>query len=256
MKILIISPHYAPEQFKITAIAEYLAKNNDVDVWTNIPNYPKGMFYKGYGYFRRRKETINNVNIKRLLTIPRKKSVLFLGLNYLSFFISGYIKYIFCRSKYDIVLNYQLSPVYSAVPGILIGKKQKIPVVTYVLDLWPNSLLAIKTIKRTAFVFKKVTKHSKKIYQSSDHLFITSLGFKDYLLDMKINQNIHYIPNFAEDVFENQIIIRDLNLFVPKDKFKILFAGNIGKAQNLYSLIDIANEARVKNDTKRGHDIH
>ena len=59
MKILLVTQYFYPENFKGNDIAfEMQKKGHEVTVLTGIPNYPKGKFFKGYGYFKRRRETV------------------------------------------------------------------------------------------------------------------------------------------------------------------------------------------------------
>ena len=86
-RILIFTNHFYPESFKVNDVAFDLAKNNfEVTVLTGIPDYPRGKFYKGYGFFKRRKEIINGVKVIRIPLIPRGKDNLFLlSLNSVSY---------------------------------------------------------------------------------------------------------------------------------------------------------------------------
>lgn len=252
MKILIVTPRFYPEQFKINDIAFHLAKSNDVDVICNIPDYHIGKYYKGYGVFKKRKEKYNNTNIYRLFTIQRRHNLFSLGLSYISFLFSGLTKASFLKNKYDVVLNYQLSPVYINFVGLKIAKKFHIPCITYILDYWPDSLCAAKkSIKKDSIFYKTVAKHSNKSYKQSDYIFISSLGFKQKLTSLGINDNkIFYMPNFGEDIFYKNILNEQLNISTPKNKFKILYAGNIGLVQRLDVLINIAMIAKKENDNR------
>ena len=87
MRILIISQHFYPENFKINDIAFFLKNNGyDVTVLTSKPNYPEGKFFKGYNFFNKNTEIIKGVKIIRVPTIPRLNGGAFgLILNYLSY---------------------------------------------------------------------------------------------------------------------------------------------------------------------------
>ena len=62
MRVLIVTQNFFPENFKSNDIAFELAKReHDVSVLTAIPNYPDGVYYKGFGLFKRRIETIDGV---------------------------------------------------------------------------------------------------------------------------------------------------------------------------------------------------
>ena len=59
MKILFVCQYFYPEVFRGNDIAFHWAEEGlDVHVVTGIPNYPDGVFHKGYGFFRKRHETL------------------------------------------------------------------------------------------------------------------------------------------------------------------------------------------------------
>lgn len=240
MRILIVSPHYFPEQFKVTEIAEHLAYCNDVTVITNIPNYPDGYYFPGYGIFRRRKEVVNNVKIKRMFEIPRRKSKVFLLLNYVSFWISSMFYSVFSRTKYDIVLAYQISPITSMHSAVNISRKLKIPLITYVQDLWPESFRAVTRISAESIFYKMLGSYSTRLYKRSNAIFVSSKSFEEHLINKGVSpdRGYYYLPNHGEEIFENKLVCTDLGIEV--DKVNVTFAGNIGKVQNLDILVDIS----------------
>ena len=68
MKILIVSQNFWPESFRSNDIAFELVKRGyKVDVLAGIPDYPEGFYYKGYGVFSKRIQTINGVKTKTIV---------------------------------------------------------------------------------------------------------------------------------------------------------------------------------------------
>lgn len=241
-KILVVSQYYFPEQFRINDICEeWVKRGYDVTVLTGIPNYPEGAFFEGYGIFSKRKEIHNGVNIKRLPLIPRKKSSVFLALNYLSFMISGYFWAIFTREKFDEVFIYEVSPMTQAIPGIKYAKKHKINSIIYVMDLWPENFVEMSGIKNE-FIIKSITSMVKYIYRNVSRIFISSPGFKEKITDLgNFEEKIEYWPQYAEDFYiptneKSENIQFDLN------NFNITFAGNVGYAQGLEILPSVAEQ--------------
>ena len=117
MRILIAT------HFKSNDVAFELAKRGHiVTVLTNIPNYPQGKFYKGYGIFRRRIETVNGVKIYRTFVIPRGKGGgIMLALNYFSwaFIASVWAFFLAVFHRYDAIIVHETSPRDIAChPGI------------------------------------------------------------------------------------------------------------------------------------------
>lgn len=245
MKILVVSQYFWPEEFRINDICKGLVEEgHKVDVLTTIPNYPDGEYFEGFSILKRGSKNYEGINIRRCFCIPRgKNNKLKLIFNYISFALSTtfHIPFIL-KNKYDKVLVYQLSPITMAIPAIIIKKIKKIPMDMYILDLWPESLLSIinigsQKIKDVMFKF------CKKIYKQADKIYITSKGFKQRLVSYGIeDEKITYLPQWAEDIYKNYVIDSDNELKqLCKDKFNILFAGNIGKAQSIDTIINAAN---------------
>ena len=251
MKILVVCQYYYPEPFRITDICEELVKRgHEVTVLTGIPNYPEGEIYQGYGYMKKKEEIKNGVNIKRCFTIPRKKGIVYRFLNYYSFAISSSVRVLLNKIKtkdneeFDMVFVNQLSPIMMAYAGIIYKKIYNKKLVLYCLDLWPESLVA-GGIKRETLIFKAFHKISKKIYQNCDQVLVTSKMFIEYLLkEFQLEKDkLQYLPQYAEAIFKPEECTKKTNQTID-----LMFAGNIGKAQSIETIIMAANECRdIKN---------
>lgn len=246
-KILVVSQYYYPEEFQINAICEKLAElNHKVEVITGLPNYPEGYILKDYKKLKKRKEVHNGVSIERNFEIGRRKNPLFLILNYMSFSFISSIKYLFKKKDFDLVFIYQLSPVLSALPGIILGKKYKKPIVLYCCDIWPES---IKTLgigeKNLIFKFGKII--SRYVYKNCTKIIVQSPPFVDYFQsELGITKDkIEYIPQFANSSYLNE------DYYTNNIVKNIVFLGNVGYAQNLEVLIDSLKY--VKNNNYKIH---
>lgn len=139
MKILFVCQYFYPEVFRGNDIAFHWAEDgHEVHVVCGVPNYPDGVFHKGYGWFKRRHEVINGVKVTRLPIIPRGNNKILLILNYFSYLIVGLVYMLFHAlfHKYDRVFVQQLSPVMMSAPGVLYKKLQRVPLYTWVLDYY------------------------------------------------------------------------------------------------------------------------
>jgi glycosyltransferase involved in cell wall biosynthesis len=241
-KILIISQYFWPENFKINDLASHFSeKNYKIDVLTGIPNYPAGKFFQGYGIFQKRNEIKEGISIYRVPIIPRMKaSSLHLGLNYISFVISSSIKVLFIKKKYDLIFIYEPSPITVAIPGIILKKIKRIPIIIWVTDLWPESVISASNLKST-LIPNLLTPLVKFIYKHCDKILVTSRGFINSIVEKKIDiKRIEYFPHWAETIFRPTKYEHYLLGSVPKLSFKIMFAGNIGEAQDFPSIIESA----------------
>lgn len=240
MRILVVCQYYAPEPFRLPDICQELEKQgHSVTVVTGTPNYPEGEIYPGYGKGERRDEILQGVRVHRCPLIPRKQGTIFRLLNYFSFPISAswYLRGL--REEFDVVLVNQLSPVMMAWPALSWAKRHKKQCLLYCLDLWPESLLA-GGISRESFVYRMFAGISRRIYRRADAIAITSQGFERYLRqELGLGEKeICYLPQYAEALFDS--------LPAPPEKtgVDVLFAGNVGTAQSVETIVEAAKILR------------
>ena len=234
MKILVVCQYYYPEPFRLSDICEELVnRGHQVTALTGVPNYPMGRIYEGYE--KRKEENIKGVHVIRTWTYPRGTGSVKRLLNYFSYPISAWFKAGRLDDDFDVVLINQQSPVMMAWPGIRYGRKHKVPVVMYCMDLWPASLVA-GGIGTSACIYRAFHGISKHCYRAMDKILVTSRMFKEYLKDQfGIEESkMDSLPQYAEGIFEY------IEPRKPDGKINLVFAGNIGTAQSLDTVIDAA----------------
>jgi len=248
LKICIFTNHFSPEDFKVNDIAFELAKRGfEITVITAIPDYPQGNFYNGYSLFNRRKEKVNGILVYRLPIIPRKKGrKAELIINYASYLVSALFFTVFFlyKKKYDAIFVHLTSPFFIGLPAVLLKRKKCIPLYFWVLDLWPESISAAGGTKNK-FILNTQIRLVQFIYNNCDQILIGSKGFNKSICEKgNYADKLIYFPNWAEDTSHNTAKI-DLDMIPPfsnftTDDFIILFAGNMGEAQNLDKIIEAA----------------
>lgn len=251
MKILVVTQYFWPEQFRINDLCNALVeRGHEVTVYTGLPNYPEGKFFKGYSLKGPYVENYGKIKVIRTPLIPRgnKKSIQLIA-NYLSFFIiSTLLAPFLLREKYDKIFIYQLSPVFSAIPAIFIKKLKSIPIIMWVTDLWPESLSAtgvVKNKKALSFVQKIVN----WIYRNSDIIYISSEGFKNKIKANGIDEKkIKFWPQWAEALFDRKVSEEELSTLDLPNGFIIMFAGNIGTSQDFETIIEAAKILKDEKD--------
>ncbi len=249
MNLLVISQYYNPEQFRINDICkEWVNRGHHVTVVTGIPNYPEGKYYQNYGIFKKRKETIDGVEIIRLPIIPRGKNSIMLMLNYISFVISGFFFSKFTKRDFDQVFIYEVSPMTQALPGVWYAKRKKIKCSIYVMDLWPESI-ELATGIHNQKVLHLVGKMVDYIYKKCDNIITSSKSFiKEIEKRGHSKEKISFWPQYAEEFYKPVLQENCQDIQIKQDDFfHIIFAGNIGQAQGLDVLIDTAKILKEKN---------
>ncbi|HEV7454990.1 MAG TPA: glycosyltransferase family 4 protein [Candidatus Saccharimonadales bacterium] len=233
-KILVVCQHFWPETFRISDICEGLVEQGyEVEVLCGIPNYPAGKFFKGYGFFSKKRQLHNGVSIIRVPEIPRGNNSMFrILVNYVSFpFFALFYVPMLARRKYDRILVYGLSPVFMAFPAIVLAKLKKIKLYIYVMDFWPHSVFSMMKIK-SAFLRSVITKVSYWHYRQADGVIGLYKGTQTRLInDIGVPaERTIYIPQAPEKFYEQDVYDKG---FAERFKgtFNIVFAGNINPAQ-------------------------
>ena len=231
MKILLVSQHFYPDNFRVNDIAKALVENgHQVTVLTSLPDYATGKVPVDCKGLKNRKTQWNGVDIIRSFSVSRRSGIIFRALNYVSFLISSTIKARTLKEKFDMVMCYQTSPVLMANGARAYAKKHNTPFFIYCLDLWPESLKAWHVGEGNP-LFKLMNAYSKSIYNSADLVGVTSKPFIEYLHtvnDVPVDKLV-YLPQHAEA----------LNLSEKEENDKTIFAfgGNIGSVQNIECII-------------------
>lgn len=247
-RCLFLTNYFYPEVFRGNDIAfEMVKRGYEVTVITCIPNYPQGHFYEGYGLRSRRKEVVNGVNVIRVPVIPRGDGrAIRMVLNYLSslLFSCIYTLSVVCRKKFDFIFVQELSPAFIGIPAVLAKKIRRIPIYFWLLDVWPESLAAGGITNR--YIIKIVDRIMRYIYRHCCKIFIAASGVRTLLQQRGVkNDCIEDLPNWGEDELRECTVDDDELPHLP-DGFKIMFAGNLGEAQNLENVMRVAE--RLKNN--------
>ena len=252
MRILVVTQYFWPENFRINDVALGLvSRGHEVTVYTGKPNYPEGRFFPGYGLLGRTLEDYGGARVIRVPLIPRGDGgPVRLALNYLSYaLIASVLAPFRCRGAYDAILVYEPSPVTVGLPALVLKRLTGAPLLFWVQDLWPESLSATGAV-RSAWILKLVERLVRYIYRRCDRILVQSRAFIEPILHFGVPAGrIHYLPNSAEALYQPVPVKpgapeRDL---LPAG-FRVMFAGNVGAAQNLETIIEAADGLKAYPD--------
>jgi len=252
MRILVVTQYFWPENFRINDLcAELAQRGHEVTVLTGKPNYPDGDVFKEFKQDPSGFEQYNDCQVVRVPMIARGRTSLQLILNYLSFALSASLLGLFKlrKKQFDIIFVCQLSPVTSALPAILYKKIHNIPVTMWVLDLWPESLEAVGAIKSPRLL-NLVGKLVSFVYNHCDLILGQSKSFIGGIGVYCKNKNknkIKYFPSWPETIFSNnQNDVKNGEILKFSNSFNILFAGNIGEAQDFPTILKAVEILKFK----------
>ena len=248
MRVLIITQYFWPENFRINDLASGLKeRGHKVTVYTGIPNYPDGRFFTGYGFFRNVRQDHNGLEVIRAPLLPRGKgNRISLAINYVSFALGASILAPFlCRKKHDLIFVYEPSPITVGLPALVLKKLKSAPVFFWMQDLWPESLSATGAVNSKS-ILKMAEGLVRFICRRCDRILIQSEAFSSPVQRLGvIPERILYFPNSAEDLYRPMQLDKDAieRSLIPAG-FRIMFAGNIGAAQDFKTILAAAERLK------------
>ena len=242
LRVLLITQWFDPEPtFKGIVFARELVRQGfQVEVVTGFPNYPGGKVYPGYRIKLIQRELIDGVEVTRVPLYPNhNQSAIRRVLNYLSFAGSAFVYGIFFAKRADVVYAYH-PPLTVGITASLIRLFRGIPIVYDIQDMWPDTLRATGMIGSPR-ILSIVESICQWVYRQVDQIVVLSPGFKRLLVERSVPQSkIEVIYNWADEAALATPTGTLPANFPNADRLRILFAGNMGKAQALDAVLDAA----------------
>ena len=243
MRILVVTQYFWPENFKINDLVnELVQRGHNVTVLTGVPNYPEGLVFQEFLNNPAHFSHYGGAEIVRVSLFPRGSSCKHLILNYLSFVFSASFQGLWkLRGQhFDVIFANQLSPVTIGIPAAVMSFFKRAPLVLWVQDLWPESLQATSVVQSRTMLWI-IGKLVSLIYNRCDLILAQSKSFIMHIqkyADSRIQ--VLYFPNWAESIYEVSNAIPAPEVPLKPESFDIMFAGNIGEAQDFPAILDAA----------------
>lgn len=247
MRLLVVTQYFWPENFRVNdLVAELVRRGHEVTVLTGHPNYPAGEFFPE---FVADPEKFNNYAGAAVVRVPhtaRGKGGIRLLTNYFTFAASATVlgAWKLRGREFDAIFCYEPSPITVGLPAAALRALKKAPLGFWVLDLWPETLHAIGVVKSTS-VLKLVGKLVSFIYRRCDLILAQSRSFIPQIRKYAgPNSQVEYFPSWAEAVFDMGKVAPAPELEAAPDKFTVMFAGNVGDAQDFPAILAAAEELK------------
>jgi len=241
-RVLLITQWFDPEPtFKGLVFARELVKQGfDVEVLTGFPNYPGGKVYPGYSIKLLQREVMDGVEITRVPLYPNHdQSAIKRVLNYASFAASVLFYGLLMAKRADVIYAYQ-PPLTVGMSAALIRLIRHMPVVLDIQDMWPDTLRATGMVNSLK-ALNAVATVCDWVYRHVDRVVVLSPGFKQLLMERGVPASkVDIIYNWADEkslATPTGVLPAD---FPGPEQFRIVFAGNMGKAQALDVVLDAA----------------
>ena len=242
IRVLLLTQWFDPEPtFKGLVFARALVEQGfEVEVVTGFPNYPSGKVYPGYKLKWLQRQVIDGVNVTRVPLYPNHDhSAVKRILNYASFAASALFYCLFMAKRADVMYAYH-PPLTVGVTASIVRLIRRIPVLYDIQDMWPDTLSATGMVRNT-HILRVVGTVCKWVYGRVDRIVVLSPGFKRLLLQRGVPEaKLDLIYNWADEASLCAPESEVSTTFPSASKFRILFAGNMGKAQALDTVLEAA----------------
>lgn len=262
MKVLSFNAYYTPEfaasLFLEEDIAEGFARAG-LDNEMYVPTPSRGVSDEVREAYKSKKEEFffdNKLRVVRYDLMKEGKNPVLRALRY---FLQNYKQYRCGTHAKDIdaIFCGSTPPTQGLMAGFVKRKLCKkynkyIPFVYNLQDVFPDSLVGTGLAKKGGLLWKIGRKVEDKTYRNADKIIVISQDFKRNLLEKGVpEEKIEVVYNWVDT---NKIapVSKEKNplyeeFAISRDDFNVLYAGNLGNAQNVMLLIDAAK--RLKEHT-------
>ena len=238
-KITLLIDNFTPDlgaaSFRFESIVKELAdRGNQINI---IASYPNRIDLDNFEDFKYKNVQIIRINKKKL-----KENTIQRAFNYFNFFFEAIKVGIKVSKDSDLIIA--TSPqLLVGVAGAIISKINKKKFILDIRDLWPDIVLDMGVMKRynPIYIILKILENF--MYKQSDYLIYNSPGFKEYLECKYPKENMSLITNGIDDYILEYFKDKQVKI-EKKDKYKILYAGNLGIAQDIKILVDLAKRRK------------
>jgi glycosyltransferase involved in cell wall biosynthesis len=249
MRILMLSQWFTPEPNLVLPLAKGLmGLGHEVQVLTGFPNYPGGKVYPGYRVRPWQREVIEGLPVLRVALYPSHDASAWKRVaNYVSFAASSSTVGLALTGPVDAVYVYH-PPLTVGLPALWFRWLRGVPFVFHIQDLWPETLTATGMLNNGS-ALKAVGKFSQWVYHYADRLVAISPGFKEALVQRGVPEDkVEVIYNWCDEAslgcpVSDPALAQKTGM---AGRFNILFAGTMGLAQGLDSVLEAAALVKMR----------
>lgn len=240
MRILLVHRYYWPDTPAYAQMLHLMAKRfveagHEVTVFSTQPSYNDSIGQKLPG-----RETVDGVTIYRTPLLKEQKTKLFVrAINVVLFCASLACHWLLRWGKYDLMTVASFPPTIMGVMARWLTWLTGSRYLYHCQDLYPETAQATGLIRRP-WLGRLAKRVDTRTCQHAAGLVTLSGDMVSTLCERGLSDtNFTVINNFIIDKLDSTVELPE-SLVRPTGKFRIVFAGNMGRFQNLPNLLDAA----------------
>ena len=255
LKIVFLTAYFYPELIASSRLSEglrdRLCEEKDTVIKIYTPSPTRGITKeKRQLYTKSLKREVHNggkITVYRFSLFREGKNPVFRALRYLLACVKHF--YYGCRAKDADVIFVASTPPIQGAMAVMVKKVTGVPVVYNLQDIFPDSLVGTGLAKKGGILWKIGRKIEDFTYRNVDKIIVISEDFKRNIMAKGVpEEKIEVIYNWVDEKAVVPIEKKNNPLFeelgISRDLFHVVYAGNLGHAQNVQVLLDCAKRLR------------
>lgn len=242
-----LTQYFPPEsgaaQVRLKEVAKGLQRSgHQVTVVTAFPNHPSGVIPPNYRGHWRMKDEVDGIPVWRTWIYPVQRGRFWKRLlNYFSFVFSSFWG-LSKVGKQDI-LFFESPPLFLGITALIYGWLTRTRIIMNISDLWPESAVALGLVN-SRWMIKAAEGLEKLLYRKAWKISTQTEGIRDSLLQRGVpKEKVTFLPNGVNlELFAPRERDAEMarTLGIKEDDFVLIYAGTMGYAQGLESVIHTA----------------
>lgn len=252
MKVLLLPDYFQPEVVassvmhdqRYTALAE-----NNIEMICFTPSPCRGID-EGIriAYKKRTKETLYNgkMLVRRFSLYKEGRNPIARAFRYYIQCVKQFNRAIFVAKDYDVISVGSTPPIQGMMAGFVKFLRRR-PFVYYLQDVFPDSLVGTGLAKKGGILWKIGRVIENYTYRQADKIIVISEDFKQNIMAKGVpEEKIEVVYNWVDADAVKPVAKEENPLFeefkLDRNQFTVVYAGNLGNAQNLSILLEAADK--------------
>lgn len=247
-RVLIVSCVFPPEPVvsastSLDIAVELARRGSDVTVVTPFPSRPGGKLYPGFTrkLLLRTSDPRGFQIVRCFATLSKRSSGLSRFLENLSFGLTG--GWAALTAALPDVIYSNTWPIFASMILALVARARGVPLVINVQDIYPESLIWQRRIKKGSFAARIMRLADRFLARSAVAVIAISERFAAvYRNERRVPiASVHMVPNWVDAARlasnPSRLYFRR-KLGIPADAFLLVYSGNIGVAAGVETVIE------------------
>lgn len=259
MKVLQLTGYFLPEKAASIYLLENRLEafaNEGFDMVIHASRPTRGLSDEEYAEYKNKEEEMmydGKLRVHRFAMYREGKNPVLRAMRY-SFNWIIQLWYGLTEKNVDCVYLESTPPIQGLL-GSLLKIFRNIPFVYCLQDIFPDSLAGTSLAKRGGLLWKIGRVIEDFTYKHADKIIVISEDFKKNIMAKGVpEEKIEVVYNWVDENAVVPVAKEDNPLFdefgISRDKFHVVYAGNLGNAQNIDVIIDAANVLKEENDVE------